>query len=198
MRRFPTSGYADNALFQAASLADAAYEKFSRADDRERASKFYRWLVQEYPASTFVKRANAKLDVLATPVVTERATLTDIQRTVMAGSVQGDARARSGGRLSRAAAGRAGTRLFRLAERATDAGVARHGADVSQRRGQQDPHRPPSRSRSARRPRSGRRRKVQRVYACTTRSAWSSMRSARPRARRPSWFRRCRLRRLPW
>ena len=88
VRRFPTSGYADNALFQAASLADAAYEKFSRADDRERASKFYRWLVQEYPASTFVKRANAKLDVLATPVVTERATLTDIQRTVMAGSVR--------------------------------------------------------------------------------------------------------------
>jgi N-acetylmuramoyl-L-alanine amidase len=88
VRRFPTSGYADNALFQAASLADAAYEKFSRADDRERASKFYRWLVQEYPASTFVKRANAKLDVLATPVVAERATLTDIQRTVMAGSVR--------------------------------------------------------------------------------------------------------------
>jgi N-acetylmuramoyl-L-alanine amidase len=88
VRRFPTSGYADNALFQAASLADAAYEKFSRADDRERASKFYRWLVQEYPASPLVRRANAKLDVLATPVVTERATLTGIQRTVMAGSVR--------------------------------------------------------------------------------------------------------------
>ena len=88
VRTFPTSGYADNALFQAASLADAAYEKFSRADDRERASKFYRWLVREYPASTLVSRANAKLDVLATPVVTERATLTDIQRTVMAGSVR--------------------------------------------------------------------------------------------------------------
>jgi N-acetylmuramoyl-L-alanine amidase len=104
VRRFPTSGYADNALFQAASLADAAYEKFSRADDRERASKFYRWLVQEYPASSFVKRANAKLEVLATPAVAERATpavterstpavieratLTGIQRTVMAGSVR--------------------------------------------------------------------------------------------------------------
>jgi N-acetylmuramoyl-L-alanine amidase len=88
VRRFPTSGYADNALFQAASLADAAYEKFSRADDRERASKFYRWLVREYPSSTFVRRANAKLDVLPTPVVTERATLTDIERTVMAGSVR--------------------------------------------------------------------------------------------------------------
>ena len=70
VRRFPTSGYADNALFQAASLADAAYEKFNRADDRERALKFYRWLVQEYPASTYVSRANAKLELLAAPVVT--------------------------------------------------------------------------------------------------------------------------------
>ena len=57
VRRFPTSGYADNALFQAASLADAAYEKFSRAEDRERASRFYRWLVQEYPSSSLVRRA---------------------------------------------------------------------------------------------------------------------------------------------
>ena len=88
VRKFPTSGYADNALFQAASLAGAAYEKFNRPDDRERAAKFYRWLVQEYPASTFVRRANAKLELLAAPVVAERATLTDIQRTVMAGSVR--------------------------------------------------------------------------------------------------------------
>ncbi len=88
VRRFPKSGYADNALFQAASLADAAYEKFNRADDRERALKFYRWLVQEYPASTFVGRAAAKLELQVAPVVTERATLTDIQRTVMARSVR--------------------------------------------------------------------------------------------------------------
>ena len=99
MRRFPTSGYADNALFQAASLADAAYEKFNRAEDRERASKFYRWLVQEYPASSFVSRANARRELLSAPVVnapatlsapvvSARATLSEIQRTVMAGSVR--------------------------------------------------------------------------------------------------------------
>src|SRR5688500_7399395 len=29
VRRFPTSGYADNALFQAASLVESAYEKFN-------------------------------------------------------------------------------------------------------------------------------------------------------------------------
>ncbi len=88
VRRFPTSGYADNALFQAASLADAAYEKFGRAEDRERASRFYRWLVQEYPRSSLIRQANTKLEVVPTPMVTERATLTGIQRAVMAGSVR--------------------------------------------------------------------------------------------------------------
>lgn len=88
VRRFPTSGYSDNALFQAASLAGAAYDKFHRAEDRERASRFYRWLVQEYPHSPFVRRANAQLDLLASPAAGERATLTEIERTVMAGSVR--------------------------------------------------------------------------------------------------------------
>ena len=61
VRRFPTSGYADNALWQAASLADAAYQRLNRAEDRDRALKLYRWLVQEYPSSSFVKQANAKI-----------------------------------------------------------------------------------------------------------------------------------------
>jgi N-acetylmuramoyl-L-alanine amidase len=64
VRRFPTSGYADNALWQAASLADAAYQRLNRPDDRDRALKLYRWLVQEYPASSFVKQANAKISSL--------------------------------------------------------------------------------------------------------------------------------------
>ena len=61
VRRYPASGYADNALWQAASLADAAYRKFNRAEDLDRAVRFYRWLVQEYPSSSLVKRANAQL-----------------------------------------------------------------------------------------------------------------------------------------
>ncbi len=88
VRRFPTSGYCDNALFQAASLADTAYEKFNRADDREHALELYRWLIQEYPHSGFVGRANAKLALLLAPVASERATLMHIERTVMAESVR--------------------------------------------------------------------------------------------------------------
>jgi N-acetylmuramoyl-L-alanine amidase len=67
VRRFPTSGYADNALWQAASLADAAYQKFNRPEDRDRAARLYRWLVQEYPTSSLVRRANQQLAALTKP-----------------------------------------------------------------------------------------------------------------------------------
>ena len=61
VRRFPTSGYADDALWRAASLADAAYQRLNRPEDRDKAVKLYKWLVAEYPRSTFVKQANAKI-----------------------------------------------------------------------------------------------------------------------------------------
>lgn len=64
VRRFPTSGYADNALWQAASLSDTAYQRLNRPEDRDRAVKLYRWLVQEYPSSSFAKQANAKMSAL--------------------------------------------------------------------------------------------------------------------------------------
>ena len=67
VRRFPTSGYADNALWNAATLAEAAYQKFNRTEDRDRAVRMYQWLVNEYPTSTLVARANANLDALAKP-----------------------------------------------------------------------------------------------------------------------------------
>ena len=109
VRRFPSSGYADNALWQSASLTDAAYQRFNRVEDRDKALRLYRWLAQEYPSSSFVKQANAKVATLtssiplpapavvpaaavlpAAPVIMatptpspERATLTGIQRTVL-------------------------------------------------------------------------------------------------------------------
>ena len=110
VRRFPTSGYADNALWQAANLADAAFQKFSRPEDQERAVSFYRWLVTEYPTSSLVKRANQQLTALAKPgpatalpapapampapavavaaPVPPAATLTGIQRTVLSDTVR--------------------------------------------------------------------------------------------------------------
>ena len=74
VRRFPASGYADNALFQAASLADTTYEKFLRPQDRSRAIRYYEWLVKEYPTSTFVKRANARLESFSAAVTSTAGT----------------------------------------------------------------------------------------------------------------------------
>jgi N-acetylmuramoyl-L-alanine amidase len=64
VRRFPTSGYADNALFQAASLAEVTHEKFARPQDRARAVRYYEWLVKEYPTSSLVTQASAQLESL--------------------------------------------------------------------------------------------------------------------------------------
>ena len=112
VRRFPASGYADNALWQAANLADAAHQRLNRQEDRDRALRLYRWLVQEYPSSSFVKQANAKIASLGkvtVPTITpapvavataplgpvaapipspERATLTSIHRVVLPNTVR--------------------------------------------------------------------------------------------------------------
>jgi N-acetylmuramoyl-L-alanine amidase len=63
-RRFPTSGYADNALWQAAGVLDAAYRAFARADDRSRAIRLYSWLIREYPTSPLVRRARSQISAL--------------------------------------------------------------------------------------------------------------------------------------
>ncbi len=67
VRRYPTSGYADNALWQAASLADAAFQRFNAAEDQAQAIRLYRWLVAEYPTSSLVRRATQQLAQLAKP-----------------------------------------------------------------------------------------------------------------------------------
>ena len=61
VRRFPTSGYADNALWQAASLADAAYQRLNRAGrSRSRDAALSLAGRRSIPTSSFVKQANAQ------------------------------------------------------------------------------------------------------------------------------------------
>jgi N-acetylmuramoyl-L-alanine amidase len=60
VRRYPTTGYADNALWQGGALAEAAFRRFGRPDDRSKAVRLYYWLVTEYPTSALVKRARAQ------------------------------------------------------------------------------------------------------------------------------------------
>lgn len=68
VRRFPGSGYSDNALWQAGALSQWIYARYGRAADRVSADKYYTWLVREYPASPLRKQARASaaaLDTLA-------------------------------------------------------------------------------------------------------------------------------------
>ncbi|MBL8135294.1 MAG: N-acetylmuramoyl-L-alanine amidase [Acidobacteria bacterium] len=68
VRRFPTSGYSDNALLQAAVLSQHLYARFGRAADRVAAQKYFDWLVREYPNSPLRRQARAAVRALATIV----------------------------------------------------------------------------------------------------------------------------------
>ena len=59
VRRHPTSGYSDNALWQGANLALFAFERFGQALDRETAQRLLTQLVSSYPSSSLVAQAKA-------------------------------------------------------------------------------------------------------------------------------------------
>lgn len=64
-RRFPRSGYADNALFQAAGVLQLAFERGKVKRDRDQAMHLLRWLKTEYPTSSLIRDANARLAALS-------------------------------------------------------------------------------------------------------------------------------------
>lgn len=64
-RRFPRSGYADNALWNAANVAFDAHIRFGARDDRDTSVRLLQWLVREYPASSLTKDAHARLRRIA-------------------------------------------------------------------------------------------------------------------------------------
>jgi N-acetylmuramoyl-L-alanine amidase len=61
VRRFPASGYSDNALWQGGNLALLAFERFGDAADRRTAERLLRRLKSEYPTSTFARRVDEAL-----------------------------------------------------------------------------------------------------------------------------------------
>jgi N-acetylmuramoyl-L-alanine amidase len=64
-RRYPRSRQANSALHEAASLADAAFQRFARESDRTTALRLYRWLIKEYPGSVHVRHATRRTAALA-------------------------------------------------------------------------------------------------------------------------------------
>jgi N-acetylmuramoyl-L-alanine amidase len=61
VRRFPASGYSDNALWQGGHLALLAFERFGDAADRRTAERLLGRLKSQYPTSTFAKRVDEAL-----------------------------------------------------------------------------------------------------------------------------------------
>lgn len=57
VRRYPTNGFADNALWQAASLSAAAFQRFSQDRDKYRAVQLFQWLRDQYPHSPLRSKA---------------------------------------------------------------------------------------------------------------------------------------------
>ncbi|MBE3099149.1 MAG: hypothetical protein IMZ44_18695, partial [Planctomycetes bacterium] len=61
VRRYPTSRYCDNALWQAAGLAAEAARRWDQDRDRRTAARLLRLLIEEYPGSPLVRTARGQL-----------------------------------------------------------------------------------------------------------------------------------------
>ncbi|HXH06612.1 MAG TPA: AMIN domain-containing protein, partial [Vicinamibacterales bacterium] len=79
VRRYPASGYSDNALWQAAGLLALAYQRFGREADRIAALDALEHLAREYPSSSLVVR-RAELTTLLQPHPVVRAARTEETR----------------------------------------------------------------------------------------------------------------------
>jgi N-acetylmuramoyl-L-alanine amidase len=64
VRRFPRSGYCDNALWQGGNLAMLIFERYDRVEDRQTAVRLLKWLREGYPSSPFRARATDQLEAL--------------------------------------------------------------------------------------------------------------------------------------
>ena len=64
VRRYPTNGFADNALWQAASLSADAFQRFSQDRDKYRAVQILEWLRDQYPHSPLKSKAAEQITQL--------------------------------------------------------------------------------------------------------------------------------------
>ena len=62
VRRFPASGYSDNALWQGGNLALLAFQRFGQATDRRTGERLLRRLKEQYPSSSLGARVDDVLD----------------------------------------------------------------------------------------------------------------------------------------
>lgn len=67
-RRFPRSGYSDNALWQGGHVALLAHERFGESADRRKAERLLHQLKRGYPASSLVSRVDDVLGRAQKPI----------------------------------------------------------------------------------------------------------------------------------
>ncbi len=93
VQRYPTSGFADNAIWQAAALSAQAFERFGQERDKYRAVQLFQWLRDQYPHSPLQAKAGPQIEKLetiaaaaapgTTPAVADT-TIRAVHRTVLA------------------------------------------------------------------------------------------------------------------
>jgi N-acetylmuramoyl-L-alanine amidase len=62
VRRYPTTGFADNAIWQAATLSAEAFRRFNEDRDHHRSEQLFQWLNAQYPHSPLRDRAAAQIE----------------------------------------------------------------------------------------------------------------------------------------
>ena len=70
VRRYPSSGFADNALWQAANLSADAFQRFSQDRDRYRALQLFQWLRDQYPHSPLQAKVVTQIEQFETMAAT--------------------------------------------------------------------------------------------------------------------------------
>ena len=76
VRRYPSSGFADNAVWQAANLSAGAFQRFSQERDKYRAVQLFEWLRDQYPHSPLQAKALAQIEQLDTTAAAATLTAT--------------------------------------------------------------------------------------------------------------------------
>ena len=64
VQRYPTSGFTDNALWQAAAMSAEAFKRFSQERDKYRAVQLFQWLRDQYPHSPLQPKAAPQIEQL--------------------------------------------------------------------------------------------------------------------------------------
>jgi N-acetylmuramoyl-L-alanine amidase len=75
VRAYPRSGYADNALWQAAGLLQLAHERTRSSADLQGARRLLTWLKREYPTGSLARQVDGRLAALSPKPAPRRATV---------------------------------------------------------------------------------------------------------------------------